>query len=47
MTRTLGIAALAAIIALSTIIFSEMAFQALTGEPTVTSLTYDAFMRQW
>ena len=45
--RTLGMAALAAIIALSTIIFSDMALSALIGEPSVTSLTYDEFTRRF
>jgi hypothetical protein len=45
--RMLSIAALAAIIALTTLVFSDVALSALLGERGTVELTYDAFMRQW
>lgn len=44
-TRVILATTLALVIAAATIVFVEVAFQAITGEPTVTSMTYDAFQR--
>lgn len=45
-TRVIWATVLALVIATVTIVFTEIAFQALTGQSGVTQLTYDAFMRQ-
>lgn len=45
-TRIIWATVLALVIATATIVFVEVAVQAITGQSGVTQLTYDAFMRQ-